>query len=290
VTILRFPFRLLRRSGFWTPGVALALTILVVVVVWAIAPQLMTSANPLRGRLMENFQPMVGLVGGGSAHPLGTDMLGRDVFARIVYGARPSLIVGSTSVFLAGFLGVCVGLLAGFYGHIWDLILMGIADIQLGFPFLLMAITLAAIFGPGLSTAILALVLTGWVPYARLTRAELLSMREQQFVQAAQANGASAPRIMLRHILPNLVPTLIVVATFSFAQMIIMESALSFLGLGIQPPEPSWGSMLSDARNYLTTAWWMSVFPGTAIVASVLSVNIIGERLREILDPRLRNL
>jgi peptide/nickel transport system permease protein len=237
---------------------------------------------------MENFQPIAGLSGGTLAHPLGTDGLGRDVYARIVYGARPSLLVGCTSVVLAGLLGVTIGLLAGYFGHIWDLVLMGVADIQLGFPFLLMAITLAAVIGPGLHTSILALVLTGWVPYARLTRAELLSLREQQFVQAAIATGGSPLHIMIRHILPNLIPTLLVVATFSFAQMIIMESALSFLGLGVQPPQPSWGSMLSDARNYLTTAWWIGVFPGLAIVTTVVSVNVIGERLREVLDPRLR--
>ncbi len=268
----------------WTPGVVLAVLILATVAAWAVVPQLVTSASPLRGRLMENFRPA------SVAHPLGTDSLGRDVFARIVHGARPSLVVGATAVLLAGGLGIAAGLLAGYVGRGWDLVLMGAADVQLGFPFLLMAITLAAIFGPGLQTAILALVLTGWVPYARLTRAELLSMREQLFVQAGQAIGASPARVMLRHVLPNLAPTLVVVATFSFAQMIIQESALSFLGLGIQPPRPSWGSMLSDARNYLLTAWWAGVFPGLAIVATVLSVNLIGERLREVFDPRLRGL
>jgi len=167
---------------------------------------------------------------------------------------------------------------------------MGMADIQLGLPFLLLAITLAAVVGPGLGTAILALVLTGWVPYARLARAELLSLRARPFVQAARAVGASSARVMLRHVLPNLGPTLVVVAMFSFAQMIIMESALSFLGLGIQPPRPSWGSMLSDARSYLVTAWWAGVFPGVAIVATVLAVNVVGEELRERLDPKLRGL
>jgi peptide/nickel transport system permease protein len=273
-----------------TPAVALALLVLAVVVAWAVAPQLATSANPVRGRLMDNFRPAAGLAGGSLDHPLGTDSLGRDVFARIVYGARPSLVVGGSAVLLAGLLGIAAGLLAGYRGRGWDVVLMGAADIQLGFPFLLMAITLAAIFGPGLRTAVLALVLTGWVPYARLTRAELLSMREQPFVQAGQALGASPARVMVRHVLPNLAPTLIVVATFSFAQMIILESALSFLGLGIQPPQPSWGTMLSDARSYLMTAWWAGVFPGVAIVATVLSVNVIGERLRERLDPRLRGL
>jgi ABC-type dipeptide/oligopeptide/nickel transport system permease subunit len=279
-----------RAPRWWTPSVVGALAVLATVGAWAFVPELATSSNPLRGRLGENFRPVAGLSGGSLSHPLGTDSLGRDVFARVVHGARPSLLVGGTAVVLAGLLGIAAGLLAGYLGRGWDLVLMGAADIQLGLPFLLLAITLAAIFGAGLGTAILALVLTGWVPYARLTRAELLSMREQLFVQAGQALGASPARVMLRHVLPNLGPTLVVVATFSFAQMIIMESALSFLGLGIQPPQPSWGSMLSDARNYLMTAWWAGVFPGVAIVATVLAINVVGERLREILDPRLRGL
>jgi len=279
-----------RRRRLPTPAVYLAGAVLLIVTLSAVAPQLMTSANPTRGRLVDNFQPIAGLPGGNLAHPFGTDSLGRDVFARIVHGARPSLVIGGTAVLFAGAIGTLAGLVAGYLGRGWDLALMGLADVQLGFPFLLMAITLAAIFGASLNTAILALVLTGWVPYARLTRAELLSLREQPFVQAGYALGASPSRVMLRHVLPNLVPMLIVVGTFSFAQMIIMESALSFLGLGIQPPQPSWGNMLSDARGYLMTAWWAGVFPGLAIVVTVLSMNVVGERLREVLDPRLRAL
>jgi len=279
-----------RGARRWRPAVVGALLVLATMTAWAIAPQLATSANPIRGRLGENFRPVVGLPGGSRAHLLGTDSVGRDVLARIVYGARPSLLVGSAAVVLAGLFGSTAGLLAGYLGRGWDLVLMGMADIQLGLPFLLLAITLAAVVGPGLGTAILALVLTGWVPYARLARAELLSLRARPFVQAARAVGASSARVMLRHVLPNLGPTLVVVAMFSFAQMIIMESALSFLGLGIQPPRPSWGSMLSDARSYLVTAWWAGVFPGVAIVATVLAVNVVGEELRERLDPKLRGL
>jgi peptide/nickel transport system permease protein len=264
--------------------------LLATVVVCAVAPQVVTSASPVRGRLGENFIPAVGWPGGTLAHPMGTDSVGRDIFARIVHGARPSLLVGGTAVVLAGLLGSAAGLVAGYLGRGWDLLVTGAADIQLGLPFLLLAITLAAIFGPGLGTAILALVFTGWVPYARLSRAELLSLREQPFIQAAQAIGAPSTRVMLRHVLPNLTPTLVVVATFSFAQMLILESALSFLGLGIQPPRPSWGAMLSDARSYLVTAWWAGVFPGLAIMGTVLAVNVLGERLREVLDPKLRGL
>jgi peptide/nickel transport system permease protein len=223
------------------------------------------------------------------------------------FGPAPSLALALTALAVAVAIGVPAGLLAAVRRNtLLDRAAMLMALLGQSTPTFwsgLLAILVfaawwrllpasggEAIFGPGLQTAILALVLTGWVPYARLTRAELLIMREQPFVQAGQAIEASPGRLVLRHVLPNLAPTLVVVATFSFAQMIIQESALSFLGLGIQPPQPSWGSMLSDARSYLLTAWWAGVFPGLAIMVTVLSVNVIGERLRDVLDPRLRGI
>lgn len=221
-------------------------------------------------------------------HLLGTDPLGRDVWSRIVYGARVSLAVGVSAVILQGVLGVGVGVIAGFYRRWIDAILMRIVDVGLGIPFLTLAIATAAALGPGIANVVIVLTLTGWVFYARVVRAELLSLRESDFVQAAIASGATNVRIMSRHLLPNVVGAAIVLASLQVPRMIVAEASLSFLGLGVQPPTPSWGGMVADGRDYLDTAWWISTLPGLAILATSVGASLIGDWIRDKLDPTLR--
>jgi peptide/nickel transport system permease protein len=199
------------------------------------------------------------------------------------------LIVGFTAVFISGAIGIVLGLTAGYFGGIVDDIIMRIADITLAFPFILLAIAVMAVLGPGLFNIILVLGITGWVTYGRVVRAEVLSYREKEFVEAAVALGYSSPRIIFKHIFPNVVSAIIVIASFSIASTIISEASLSFLGLGVQPSIPSWGAMISDAREYIYKAWWLAVFPGVAIVLTVLGINIFGDWLRDYLDPGIQN-
>jgi len=225
--------------------------------------------------------------GGSWAHPLGTDTLGRDVVSRLLYGARVSLSVGFSAVILAGTLGVALGLVSGYYGGRLDDALMRLGDVQLAFPALVLAIAVLAVVGSGLGNVVLVLGVTGWVTYARIARGETLSLRHREFVEGARALGARDTAILWRHVLPNVLPSITVVATFSVARTIIAEASLSFLGLGIPPPAPSWGAMLDEGRNYLTTGWWLALFPGLAILAVVLGINVVGDWLRDTLDPRL---
>jgi peptide/nickel transport system permease protein len=225
---------------------------------------------------------------GPGAHPLGNDQLGRDMLSRLIYGSRVSLVVGSIAVLLGGSVGVTLGVAAGYFGGWADRLIMRTADVQLAFPFILLAMIIVAVAGPGITRLIGVLALSGWVTYARVVRSEVLSVREREFVQAARAVGLRDGRIMLRHILPNVTAPVIVVATLELARVVILEAALSFLGLGVQPPTPSWGRMLADGRDFLATAWWISTFPGLAIMALVLGVNLVGDWLRDVLDPRIR--
>lgn len=225
-----------------------------------------------------------------TAHPLGTDQLGRDLLSRVVEGSRVTLAVSTAAVLVGGSIGVVLGLLAGYFGGWTDRVIMRLADVQLAFPLLLLALLVIAALGPSLHNLVMVLALTGWVRYARIVRGEVLSLREREFVLAARAAGASAPRILLRHVLPNVVTAILVVASLELARVIILESALSFLGLGVQPPAPSWGRMLADGRDYLATGWWIATIPGFAILFTVLSVNLVGDWLREHFDPRLRGL
>ena len=223
-----------------------------------------------------------------AAHVLGTDEVGRDILSRLIYGARISLLVGVIAVGLSCPLGVLVGLVAGYAGRRVDSVLMHVTDIQLAIPTILLAIAVVAVLGPGLPNVILTLSVTGWTLYARLVRGETLAVKTRDFVQAARANGAGDARIMMRHVLPNVVSPVIVVAVFAVANMIILEATLSFLGLGVEPSVVTWGRMLNGGRLYPRTAWWLTAFPGLAIFVTVLAVNLLGDHLRDWLDPRLR--
>ena len=222
---------------------------------------------------------------GGWEHPLGTDPLGRDILARVIVGGRVSFFVGIVSALGAVVLGTVVGLLAGYYRGPWDMFLMRFADIQLALPFILLAMTVIAIIGPGLDRIIVLMIVAQWVQYARLIRGSVLSLRQAEFVQAAQSYGLPDRKILFGHILPNAMGPLVILATLNVANNILLESSLTFLGLGIDPLVPSWGGMLADGRNYIQTAPWVTVFPGLAIMLTVLGLNLLGDWLRDRLDP-----
>ncbi|CAN7687243.1 ABC transporter permease [Neorhizobium sp. LjRoot104] len=219
------------------------------------------------------------------AHVLGTDPLGRDVLARVMAGGKISLLVGFVSVAGGVTVGVVMGLVAGYYRGIWDMLVMRFADIQLALPFILLAITFIAIVGGGLGNTIILLIVSQWVQYARLVRGSVLTLREREFILSARAIGVKDWRIIVQHLLPNLIGPVIVLMTLNVATNILLESSLTFLGLGIDPTIPSWGGMLAEGRTYLQTAWWVSVFPGLAILLTVLGLNLLGDWLRDSLDP-----
>ena len=224
----------------------------------------------------------------GRIHPLGTDHLGRDILSRIIHGSRIALSVGLAAVAISGVLGMAVGLVSGYFGGRVDDFFMRLADIQLAFPFILLAIAVIGVLGPSLRNIIIVIGVSSWVVYARVVRGEVLSIREREFVQAAVALGSRDYRVLVRHVLPNAFTPWLVVATLDMARVIVLESALSFLGLGVQPPTPTWGGMLADGRVYLSTAWWLATFPGLAILVTVLGINLLGDGLRDTLDPRLK--
>jgi len=224
-----------------------------------------------------------------AAHLLGTDTLGRDVLSRIIYGARVSLLVGFVAVGIATLIGLLVGALAGYYGGVLDQILMRLVDLMLCFPTIFLILAVIAVLGPSIWNIMAVIGLTSWMGVARLVRAEFLSLREREFVVAARALGASDARLIWRHLLPNALTPVMVSATLGVAGAILVESSLSFLGLGVQPPTPSWGNMLTMGKDNIEIAWWLSVFPGLAILVTVMSYNLLGEGIREAIDPRLRD-
>jgi peptide/nickel transport system permease protein len=284
-TVPGVPARATRRPSF---RAVFGITVLLLMGGAALlAPQL-APWDPGRQMLLKRLRPPAWQARGLREHPLGTDHLGRDILSRILHGGRISLGVGLSSVALSALIGVTLGLAAGFAGGRADAIIMRVVDVFLAIPYILLAMGVVFALGPSLLNVILVMAVTRWVQFARIVRADVLSIREREFVSGARARGNRPLRLVLRHVLPNALTPIIVVATLELAFMIIYESALSFLGLGVQPPTPTWGWMLADGRNYLATAWWLATFPGLAIMLTVLAVNLLGDWLRDTLDPRLR--
>jgi peptide/nickel transport system permease protein len=259
---------------------AIGAGILLVLIVSALFAPLIAPHHPLRQSLSED------LAGYSADHPLGTDKLGRDILSRILHGGRISLLVGVSTVTLSLAIGLIVGSLSGYCGGWIDQLVMRLVDILLAFPGILLAIAFTAVLGPGLDHVIIALCLIGWTSYARLVRGEILALREREFIQAARALGGEPWRIILHHLLPNLLPPLLIQSTFGLAAAIVAEGSLSFLGLGVEPPTPSWGSMLNDGRQFLLVAPHLTTYPGLAIMLTVLALNLVGDALQERLDTR----
>lgn len=282
-------FKKLAKRLFKSKTGTVGLIIVIAVVLMAIFAPLLAPHDPAETNVVNRLVPPFWLEGGNMEYPLGTDNLGRDIISRIIFGARISLMIGISSVILAGAIGMALGLIAGFYGKIWDFIIMRAVDSLLAIPGILFMLILLAVLGPSLITLILVLGGTTWVVYARMVRSETLSIKERDYVRSARAIGAKDFRIIVKYILPNVLSSFIVIATLNVATTIILEASLSFLGLGIQPPDVSWGLMLSDGRQYIATSWWVATFPGIAITVTVLGVIFLGDWLRDILDPKIKD-
>lgn len=273
----------MRYLKIWVGG-----AILLLLVVCGLAAPVLAPFDPQEQTLEDRLQPPSWTAAGRGRYLLGTDNLGRDILSRIVYGSRISLLIGATTVILAGLLGCFLGAVAGYFGNLTDEVITKIAEIFLAFPFLLMAIALMAFLGQGLVNLILALMITRWVQYCRVVRGEVLSLKERDFVTAARALGGRDFYILLRHVVPNTFASVTVIATFAMAIVIIAEASLSFLGLGVPAHIPTWGSMLSEGRVYMYRAPWLTIFPGIAIFVTVFGINLLGDGLRDIFDPKLR--
>jgi peptide/nickel transport system permease protein len=259
-----------------------------VILLCVLAAPLLTPFDPRRQNILFRLKPAGTHVQNGRLALLGTDQLGRDIFSRILYGGRISFLISISAVVFALLVGVTLGLIAGYRGGAFDVVIMRLVDIQLGFPGLLLAITLAAALGPGITNVVIALGISHWTTYTRVVRSSVLTIKQEEFVQAARVIGCANTRILVRHILPNTLSSIIVIAALHFGQMILAESSLSFLGLGVQPPTPSWGAMINEGRQYITSAWWLTAFPGLAITLTVLAIGRLGDALRDLADPHLR--
>jgi peptide/nickel transport system permease protein len=279
-----------RRNLRLSVGIIPAFAIITLFVLTALFADFIAPYDPLEINLAESLTPPFFQEGGTREHLLGTDLLGRDILSRLIYGARVSLIVASLGVFLSGSIGAGLGLIAGYKGGLTDTIISRSADVMLGFPTIMGALILAVTIGSSLVGVGLIVVLIYWARYARQSRAETLKIREMDYVTLARTAGCSDLTIMGRHIIPNILNSIVVLATFNVGMVITLESSLSFLGAGIPPPIPSWGSMCSEGRDFLVGAWWVSFMPGVAITLVVLSGNLFGDWLRDKLDPRLRDL
>jgi peptide/nickel transport system permease protein len=270
-------------------GATAGIIIFVLVVAAAAAASWVAPRDPLAQEVIARLQEPGWNDGSGWTAWLGTDHLGRDILSRLVYGSRVSLLVSVSSVAGSLTLGLALGLLAGFYGGPTDGVIMRLTDLQLAFPFILLALAIVALLGPSLRNIIVVFIVTSWPIYARVVRGTVLSLRELEFVAAARALGRQDLGILLRHVTPNTLAPLTVIAFFEMARMIITEAALGFLGLGVQPPTATWGNMLADGRDYIRDAWWLSAFPGLAIMLTATGVNLLGDGLRDLLDPRARH-
>jgi peptide/nickel transport system permease protein len=266
-------------------GARLGLATLFLVLLCALVPGRVAPADPNEQRLVARFVPPASRTLDGSLAVLGTDQLGRDVLSRLVFGARTSVLIGLSAVLVAGLTGASLGLLAGVRGGVWDHAVMRLADLQFAFPFILLAITVIGVLGPSIRNIVLVVGLANWVCYARVVRAESLAVREKAYVDAARALGLSLPRIVGRHVLPNVSASLIVVATFGVAGAVLTEAGLSFLGLGVPLDIPSWGGMLAEGRQFVDTRYWLALFPGIALFLTVMAINLLGDALRDALDP-----
>ena len=271
-----------------SPLTGIGAAIVGLVVLAAIAAPLLATTDPIEQDLSVALKPPFWLEDGSFAHPLGTDHLGRDVYSRLVYGAQVSLTISVLAALLGAVVGVAAGLAAGYLGGRVDMVIMRIVDLNLAFPLILLALAVVALLGASLRNLVIVMAITTWMIYARVVRGVSLTLREQEFIQAVRALGARDARIIIRHILPNVAAPILVIWTLEVARVILMESALSFLGLGVPPPTPTWGRMLAEGRDYLTMAGWIAVFPGLAIMFTVLGINFLGDGLRDLLDPRLR--
>ena len=271
------------------PLVPLALLTFLLVIPALFAAQV-APYDPLKGSLANRLKPPAWQQGGSIEHVLGTDKLGRDMLSRIIYGARVSLAVSLVAIFVGGVIGTALGMISGYFGGWVDALLMRLVDISLSLPTILLALVLVAAVGPSFGTVITILMIFLWARYARLVRGETLAIKERDFIARAQVAGASHIRIMARYIFPNVVNSLVVLATLQVGYVILLESTLSFLGAGLPRPTPAWGLMIADGRELIVTAWWVSMFPGVAIMLTVLSLNLLGDWLRDHLDPKLRNV
>ena len=268
--------------GLAAAAVLLAITASTLVAPW-VAPH-----DPLAVNIRHRLAPPAWMAGGSAQHVLGTDQVGRDLLSRVVYGGRVSLVVGVAAVLISATIGVLLGLGAGYFGSRIDTAIMTLVNVMLTFPFVLLALAVIAVLGPSLVNMILVLGAAGWPVYTRVVRAETLAIRERDFVVAGRALGMGHGRIVFRQILPNLVSAITVIATLQVAQVIIAEAFLSFLGLGVQPPTPAWGNMLGEGRVYMLNSWWIAAFPGLAIFVTTLVINLMGNALRDWLDPHLK--
>jgi len=276
----------LRRLWRLKWGLAAAAILLLIVGAAALAPWV-SPHDPLQVNIRHRLAPPAWMEGGAAAHPLGTDQVGRDLLARMIYGGRASLVIGVSAVVLSATVGVLLGLGGGYFGGRADWLIMTLINVMLTFPFVLLALAVIAVLGPSLPNMIIVLGIADWPFYARVIRAETLSIREREFITAGRALGMSHLRIIFRQILPNLMSAIVVIATLQVARVIILESFLSFLGLGIQPPTPAWGNMLGEGRIYMLNSWWIAAFPGLAIFVTTLTINLMGNALRDWLDPHM---